>query len=457
MMYMKTQKRIIYLKYISLLVVMIFGYNVLGQQNGTIIDQIIATVGDEVILKSEIEHEINRAKAENKVSFEGNIKSQIIESMLISKLLSSQATIDSVAVTEEDVEKQLDGRMEQYLKYAGSKEKLEEYFKKSLAEIKQELRDATREMLVVDKMKQEIIKDVRVTPAEVREAYNKFPKDSLMLMPEKLMIEQITRKPGISKEEKDRVREQLRRYRDEIYKGGSFATYAVLHSEDPGSAARGGELGYMSRTELVDEFASVAFNLKPGKISKIVETEFGFHIIQLIEKKGDKVNVRHILLKPVVSEEFKTKAHLDLDSIRTKLLAEELTFGNAAMYYSDDKKTRNNGGLIMNPRTGGAFFEKPQLPPIISRYSQEMKEGDISETFYDTDERVPVYKFFRIKHKIPEHKANLDDDWSIFENIVLGQKKQEVLSEWIDEKIKNTYIQLNKNIAKEKFSHEWVK
>lgn len=453
MTYMKMLRRIIRLSYISLFICTIS--NTTAETKLSTIDQIIATVGDEIILKSEIEHEINRAKAENRVSFDGNIRSQIIESMLISKLLSSQAAIDSVVVGEDEVEKQLEGRMQQYLKYAGSKEKLEEYFKKTYGEIKQELRDATREMLVVDKMKNEIIKDVKVTPAEVRQAYREFPKDSLMLMPEKVMIEQVTRKPGVSQAEKDRIRSKLRQFRDDIYKGGSFATYAVLHSEDPGSAAKGGELGYMSRTELVPEFADVAFNLKAGKISKIVETEFGFHIIQLIDKKGGKVNVRHILLKPIIDNHFKMKARKELDSVRNELLANKLSFKEAARYFSDDKKTRNNGGLIMNPKTGGAFFEKTQLPSIISRYSQNMKENEISEVFFDTDERVPVYKFFKIKNKIAEHKANLNDDWSIFENIVLSKKKQEVLNEWIDEKIKDTYIELNENIAKEEFKHKW--
>lgn len=455
MKYMKMPKRRISLKFISLSLLFLGIMPLYAQEKGVVIDQIVAMVGDEVILESELQYEISRARAENKVSMQGNVAAQVIESMLMSKLLKEQAIIDSVVVTEDEVERQLDQRIDDYLRYAGSEKKLEQYFKKTMPEIRNELRDVTRDRLIIEKMQNEIVKDVKVTPAEVRTNFREMSQDSLPLMPEKLMIQQITKKPEISEAEKDRIQKKLREYREEVYKGGSFATLAVLYSEDPGSVSKGGELGYMPRTALVDEFADEAFSLKPGKISKIVQTEFGFHIIQLIGKKGDQINVRHILLKPKIEEAFKKKAQAKLDSVRTAILNGDITFEQAAFRYSDDKDTRNNSGLLMNQRTMGAFFEKPQLPAIISRNLEGIKEGELSSTFYDTDERTPMYKFFRIKSRVPEHTANLNEDWEIFEKMVLAKKKQEVLNEWISDKIKDTYVEINENISRDDFRYDW--
>ncbi len=457
MKYMKMPKTKIKLQFISLFAFLLGIMPLQAQQKGTIIDQIVAMVGDEVILESEVQYEINRAKAENKVSLSGDIQAQVIENMLMSKLLKEQAIIDSVMVTPDEVERQLDQRMQSYLKYAGSKEKLEQYFKKSTAEIRNELRDATRDMLTIERMKNEIVKDVKVTPAEVRASYFEIPKDSLPLMPEKLMIQQITKKPEISEKEKDRIQKKLRKFREDVYKGGSFATLAVLHSEDLGSATKGGELGYQPRTTFVDEFADEAFSLKPGKISKIVQTEFGFHIIQLIDKKGDKVNVRHILLKPVIEEELKAKARKQLDSVRTAIIDDKISFDVAAQRYSNDKDTRNNSGLLMNMRDASPYFQKPTLPADISRHIDGLKENQISEVFFAANERIPVFKFFKIKKLIPEHKANLEEDWAIFENMVLAKKKQEVLNDWIREKIKDTYIEISDEISRKNFTYDWSK
>lgn len=457
---MKMPRKIIGFKFISFILVFVaMAQMVNGEKKGTVIDRIVANVGDEIILLSELREQMKYAKSGNAVALEGSLESQVIESMLMSKLLQAQASIDSIMVTEKEVEMQLDNRMKEFLRYAGSEERLEKHYNKKIPQIRNELRDATRDQLIVEKMKEEIVKDVKVTPAEVRIRYNKVPQDSLPMMPEKLMIEQITRKPEISQKEKDRIQEKLREYRDKIYQGGSFATYAVLYSEDPGSASRGGELGFKSRADFVEEFANEAFNLKPGKISKIIQTEFGFHIIQLIERRGDQINVRHILLKPNVEEKYKEKAKNQLDTIRNSILKDEITFDEAAMRYSDDKDTRNNGGLLMNPRTMGAYLQKPELPPVISRNLEGVKEGELSSIFYDDDVLggVPAFKFFRIKKRVPEHKANLNEDWEIFENIVINEKKQEVLSEWIEERIKDTYIEINKNISREGFKYQWTK
>lgn len=455
---MKTQKEKGILKHIKIFFLIGFiGAVAPSTAQETVIDEIVGVVGDKVILKSDVETEIIRMKNETQTAVKGGLETVILENMLISKLLLAQAEIDSIEVSEAEVENQLDARIDQYVRYSGSIEKLEEYFNKTVAEMKNELRDPTRDQLIAQKMQREIVKDIKVTPAEVRAKFREIPADSLPVMPTKMMVEQIVRYPEISQKEEDRIREKLRTIRDEVYQGASFATKAVFFSEDPGSAQRGGELGYMAKSSLVEEFAKAAFNLRPGKISKIVQTEFGFHIIQLIDRRGDKVNVRHILMKPKTEPELKLKAQNQMDSIRNLVLEEKLSFDLAAMHYSDDKNSRLNGGLVVNPQTGGAYFEKAELPASISRNIQNLKVQELSEVFFDESGGRESYKFVRIKSEIPEHKANLNEDWSIFENLTLESKKQEVLEAWIKEKLENTYTDLSQEYRDFPYQYSWIK
>jgi len=320
------------------------------------------------------------------------------------------------------------------------------------------LRDMTRNDKIKQKMQAEITKNITATPAEVRDLYNNIPTDSLPVIPGELQIQQITRSPKITDTEKDRIREKLRNFRDRIMKGESFATLAVLYSEDPGSAPRGGELGFTPRANLVPEFANEAFNLKPGKISKIVESEYGFHIIQLIDRKGERINVRHILLKPRIQQEDRTAATQQLDSIADMIRNDKIKFEEAAFYYSDDKDTKNNGGLIVNPYNASSKFTKESLAPAIAKAVNKLKVGEISEAFLDDQRGQESYKIIKIKSQTKPHKANLADDWSQFENMLKQQKQQDLLNKWISEKQSSTYISIDDSYKNSKFRFKnWIK
>ncbi|RZT93435.1 periplasmic chaperone for outer membrane proteins SurA [Ancylomarina subtilis] len=422
------------------------------------IDKIIAVVGNQVVLKSDVENRFLGLKAQGYQSGSVDLKSEIFEDLLIEKLMIAQAQVDSIEVTEQEVENDLQRKIEMYIQRIGSKEKLEQYFKKSIADMKNELRDMTRNDKIKQKMQAEITKNITATPAEVRDLYDNIPTDSLPVIPGELQIQQITRSPKITDTEKDRIREKLRNFRDRIMKGESFATLAVLYSEDPGSAQRGGELGFTPRANLVPEFANEAFNLKPGKISKIVESEYGFHIIQLIDRKGERINVRHILLKPRIQQEDRTAATQQLDSIADMIRNDKIKFEEAAFYYSDDKDTKNNGGLIVNPYNASSKFTKESLAPAIAKAVNKLKVGEISEAFLDDQRGQESYKIIKIKSQTKPHKANLADDWSQFENMLKQQKQQDLLNKWISEKQSSTYISIDDSYKNAKFRFKnWIK
>ncbi|RXQ96117.1 peptidylprolyl isomerase [Ancylomarina salipaludis] len=422
------------------------------------IDKIIAVVGNQVVLKSDVENRFLGLQAQGYQSGSVDLKSEIFEDLLIEKLMIAQAQVDSIEVTEQEVENDLERKIEMYIQRIGSKEKLEQYFKKSISDMKNELRDMTRNDKIKQKMQAEITKNITATPAEVRELYNNISKDSLPVIPGELQIQQITRSPKITDDEKDRIREKLRNFRDRIMKGESFATLAVLYSEDPGSAPRGGELGFTPRANLVPEFANEAFNLKPDKISKIVESEYGFHIIQLIDRKGERINVRHILLKPHIQQEDRTAATQQLDSIADMIRNDKIKFEEAAFYYSDDKDTKNNGGLIVNQYNSSSKFTKESLAPAIAKAVNKLKVGEISEAFLDDQRGQEAYKIIKIKSQTKPHKANLADDWNQFENMLKQQKQQDLLNKWISEKQSSTYISIDDSYKNAKFRFKnWIK
>lgn len=422
------------------------------------IDNIIAVVGNQVVLKSDVENRFLSLQAQGYTSGSVDLKTEIFEDLLIQKLMIAQAQIDSIEVTDQEVENDLDRKMEMYIQRIGSKEKLEQYFNKTILEMKNDLRDDTRDEKIKEKMQAEITKDIHTTPAEVREYFNSIKEDSLPIIPGELQIQQVVKYPQISDEEKDRIREKLRSFRDRIANGESFATLAVLYSEDPGSAQRGGELDYMPRANLVPEFANVAFNLKTDKVSKIVETEYGFHIIQLIDRKGERINVRHILLKPKIEEGKRKLAEKQLDSIADLVRNGKMEFDEAAFYFSDDKDTRNNGGLIINPYTATSKFEKDNLPPAIAQQVNKLKTNEISAAFLDATEGKEAYKIIKIKSETKSHKANLSDDWSQFENMLQATKQQEILNKWIKEKQSNTYVHIDDTYKNAKFRFKgWQK
>ena len=445
------------MRYLSLLVLLFLASYASAQKN--VIDKIIAVVGEEIVLKSDIENQFLHEQSQGLVNSSTDSRTRILENLLVQKLLVAQAKIDSIEVTDTEVENALNSQLEQYVQHIGSRERLETYFGKSYEDIKNEMRNPLREQIITQRMQSKIVENVRVTPSEVRYFYRKFNKDSLPEVPDKYEIQQIVIKPRISDTEKERIRNRLRDFREEILAGKqTFNTLAVLYSEDPGSAAKGGELGYQTKSALAPAFAEAAFSLKPGRVSKIVETEFGFHILQYIDRQGDKVNVRHILLRPRISDEERQEAIQHLDTVLTYIHDGKATFEEAAAYFSMDKKTRNNGGLIFNEEDADSKLPRATIEGEMARQVNKLKVGEISSPFLDQTRTGEEYKVIKIKAYYPSHTANLDDDWISFENGLKSKKQQEVLDKWIKEKQANTYIHIDEDYKNSKFHYDgWFK
>ncbi|WP_298614289.1 peptidylprolyl isomerase [uncultured Odoribacter sp.] len=422
-----------------------------------VVDKIIAIVGEEIILKSDIENEFLHEQGQGLISTTSDYRAEILERQLIQKLLLAQAKLDSISVTEDEVENEVNSRVQYLTTNIGSRERLEAYFGKNIEEIKSDMRAPIREKLITEMMQQKIVEKIRSTPSEIKTFYKKLPKDSLPDIPDKYEIQQIVIKPAISEAEKERIREKLRGFRDQILSGEkTFNTLAVLYSED-GSAVRGGELGYSTKSMWDPAFAEAAFSLKPGKISKIVESEFGFHIIQLIDRQGERINVRHIILQPKISDSEREEAIHRLDSIREYILDKEMTFEDAAYYFSTDKQTRNNGGL-MSGKNGDSRIEKAEIEGDMAKQVNRMKVGEISEPFVSKSEAREEYKIIKVKAFYPQHKANLEDDWQIFEMLLKNEKQMDKLEKWIKEKQENTYIHIDDSYKNSKFRYEgWIK
>lgn len=445
------------MRYLSLLVLLFLATYVSAQNN--VIDKIVAVVGEEIVLKSDIENDLLHAQSQGTIAPGTDPRAQIFENKLIQKLLLAQAKIDSVTVTDSEVENALNSQLEQYVQHIGSRERLEAYFGKSYDDIKNEMRNPLRDQMITQRMQGKIVGNVRITPSEVRYFYRKFNKDSLPEVPAKYEIQQIVIKPRISDTEKERIRNRLRDFREDIQAGKqTFNTLAVLYSEDPGSSAKGGELGYLSKNDLAPEFAEAAFSLKPGRISKIVETEFGFHIIQYIDRQADKINVRHILLRPKIEEKEREEAIQHLDSIATYIKDGELTFEQAAYLFSMDKKTKNNGGLIFNEYDADSKLPRDMIKGDMARQVNTLQVNEMSEPFLDRTEKGEEYKIIKIKAYYPSHTANLDDDWLSFEDGLKRKKEQELLAKWIKEKQENTYIHVDDSFKNIKFHYDgWIK
>jgi peptidyl-prolyl cis-trans isomerase SurA len=451
-------------KIIATLLVL-FSLTVSAQKN--VIDAVIAVVGDEIILKSDIENQYYQIKTSGQVDLSTpekrqELRCQILEQFLFQKLLLNQAKIDSLEVSETEVQNNLDRRINYFIQQIGSQEKLEQYFGKTLLEIKADLKEDLRNQMLIEKEQNQITKDIDISPKEVKECYNKIPKDSLKIFDRQYEIAQIVIKPQIDDREKWRIRKQLEDIREKIINGGSFEAMARLYSDDLESAKHGGDLGWVGRTILDPDFAKAAFALKnPGDISRIVQTKFGFHIIKLVEKEGDRIHVKHILIKPEISDEQLIKAKNKLDSIRNLILKDTLTFEQAAEKFSEDEQTKYNGGIIMNSQTGLSRFTLNEIKdPTMLDLLQKMKEGDISSPFLYID---PVsgeksLKIIKVVKIIPPHKANLKEDYQYIKNLCLNNKKQEVLDKWVKDEIKNTYIKINSDKYKKcKFNYNWLK
>lgn len=412
-----------------------------------IIDEVIAVVGDNPVLLSDVEFQHQQAMMQG-ANFQGDLKCHIFEQLLLQNLLLEQAKLDSIEVSENMVIMQVDRQINEFVNRAGSKEKLEEWLNKPLHRIKSEQRVIVRNQMLTQQMQSDITGGVKVTPAEIRAFYRNTSPDSLPMVASQYEIQQITIFPKIDTEEIESVKSRLRDFQRQVAEGRDFATLAVLYSEDQGSAARGGELGFMARAELVPEFAQVAFNMQePGRVSKIVESEFGYHIIQLIERQGDRVNVRHILLRPKAKPEAIMAARERADSIAGFIRQDSISFEVAALKYSMDKDTRINGGLMINPYDNSTKFEVQMIPPAINRQLETMEVGSISDPFMMKDERLgkDYFSVIKLKSKTDAHRANINDDYQLIQTILENKKREEIFNKWIVTKQKESYISISPN------------
>lgn len=430
-----------------------------GFAQDKMVDQIVAVVGGNIILKSEIERMLIDQQAQG-ITSEGDMKCEILEQFLIDKLLVAEAEHDTlINVTASQVNQRMDQQMQMYISYIGSEKAVEDYFKKPIVTIKAEMQENIRNQLLSQQMKQKIVEDVKVTPSEVRRHFKGLSEDEIPTVPTQYEYAQITLQPKVTLEEENRVKARLRELKKRIENGASFATMAVLYSEGP-SAKDGGVIGYLGRGQLDPAYASVAYNLKPGKVSNVVKSAFGYHIIQFVDKKGEKVNTRHILMKPKISVEAKEEAYNRLDSLAKLIRKDEITFEQAAMMFSYDKNTRNNGGVAINPNTMSSKFSIEELDPDVSKILTKMNVNEISKPFETktTENQQTVYKIVKLLKKIDAHKADLQNDYQQLSDMYLATKKEQVLHNWISKRQSDTYIRIDPTYANCNFKFkDWIK
>lgn len=444
-----------------LLLFMLVGLTVKAQDN--VIDEVVWVVGDEAILKSDVENERLNAQYEGR-RFDGDPYCVIPEELAVQKLFLHQAEIDSIEVSEQEVIQKVEQQTAWLIEQIGSKEKMEEYYNKTSTQIREMLRENIRNGLIVQQMQRELVGDIKLTPAEVRNYFKNLPPDSIPSIPTRVEVQIITREPKIKEEEIERVKKTLREFTDRIYKGESFSMLARFYSEDPGSARRGGEYGFTGRGELTPEFANVIFNMTdPKKISKVFETEYGYHIAQLIEKRGDRVSYRHILMKPKVDEAEIEEALNKLDTLANDIRKGKVTFDEAATWVSQDKDTKNNHGLLANPQTGTSRFEMQHLAGMVSqevaKVVEGMQIGEISKPFTMINSKgKEVCAIVKLKNRIDAHKATITEDYQRLKSMVTAKRSEEKIQEWIVEKQKTTYVRINPNWRNCDFKYPgWIK
>ncbi len=449
------------LKLTALLLTGILAFAATGlKAQDKVIDQIVAIVGGNIILKSEIEDMFIQQQAQG-ITSEGDMKCEILEDFLVDKLLVAEALLDTnIVVTDNQINQNLDGRLQMFINHFGSEKEVENYFKKPIPQLKADLQEVIKNQLLSSQMQNKIVQDVTVTPSEVRYHFRNLKDEEIPTIPQQYEYLQITIQPAIDLEEDNRVKAQLRDLKRRIEEeGASFATLAVMYSEAPESR-QGGEIGYLGRAQLDPAYAAAAFNLKGDKVSNVVKSDFGYHIIQLIDRKGEKINTRHILMRPKVSPEALEAASLRLDSLANMIRKNDISFENAAMMFSHDKTTRNNGGLVINPNTMSSRFSVEELDPDISKVITRMKINEISDPFQTTDEttKQTVFKIIKLISKTDGHKANLQSDYQQLAQMYLEKKKQEVLEEWIAKQQAKTYIRIDNTYANCNFRFKnWIK
>ncbi len=427
-----------------------------------VVDRVIAVVGQNMIKQSELETAFLQQKMNSKLIIENEFeqKCNLLESMLINKLMLHQAEIDSIEVTDEEVNREMDNRIRYMISAYGSQEMLEKQMRKSLSEIKSYYKDVIKENIMIAQIEQKLTGTLSVTPQEVVDFYNSIPKDSLPTIEQEYVLSQIVKMPKVSEEEKERVKAKLNEYRDRVLKGSKFSTIATLYSEDPASAKKGGELGFFSRGDMVGEFENAAFALQDGEISPIIETKYGYHIIQMIERRGNQVNCRHILLQPKVTPQQLGEAYQELENIKKQIDNGEITFEEAIVKYSEDP-SKVNEGLIVNPHNASAIFSKDAINETIYNIEKVdfnyMKQGEITKPVKFKTELSEAYRLIKVNRKTDAHKVDLTLDYDKVQASALDNKKTEVIKEWANKRLKKTYVKIEPEYQSCDFKLNWIK
>jgi peptidyl-prolyl cis-trans isomerase SurA len=413
-----------------------------------VIDQIVAVVGSNPILKSDIETAAIQAQAQG-VTTEGDQKCEILEQLLEQKLLLAEADLDTmIIVSDNQINQQMDRRMNYFIENIGSEKEVEKYFSKSINQLKAEMSETIKEQLKTEQMQAKIIAKVTATPSEVRQFFRQLPSKDIPEITSQMEYAQITILPAITEKEDLEVKAKLRDFKKRVENGDNFATLAIMYSEDPGSARNGGEMDYVGRAMLDPAFATEAFNLKPNQVSKVVKSEFGYHIIQLIDRKGEKIKCRHILLRPKIDLKELEKAKNRIDSIADFIRKGKITWEQATFLYSSDKSTRNNGGLVTSQRNGSSKFSVTELDPDVSKEITTMNIGETSRPFVTVDDKQrQVYKIIKLINKTKAHPANLQEDYQSLSEMFLTKKKEETYRKWIAKQQAKTYIHVDDTFA----------
>ena len=436
----------------------IFASIAISAQNN-IAEEVAWVVGDQLIYKSEIEAMYQQMQYE-RTPINGDPYCVIPEKIAVEKLFLHQADIDTVEVQNSMIQQQVDSRINYYISNLGSKEKVEQYFRKTIPQMREEMTEMWKNQSRVQQVQASLTKNLKTTPSDVRKYFSNLHADSIPFVPMQVEVQIITLNPIIPLQEIEDVKARLRDYSNRITNGESeFSTLAILYSED-GSSVRGGEIGFMGRGHLEPEYAAVAFNLNDTKkVSKIVETQYGYHIIQLIEKRGDRINTRHILLRPKVSDKDLTAAIERLDSVRADILDKKFTFEDAAPVISQDKDTRNSKGVMVNSESGTIRFEMSQLPQEIAHQVNKLNPGEISMPFIMKDPKLnrDIVAIVKLTNRIEGHKANLSDDYQLIKSMYEASAKANIISEWINKKIDDTYIRIEDGWNNCQFEHNWLK
>lgn len=443
-------------KGILLSVVALLSQMSFAQQSGDIVDGIAGVIGKNVILVSDVEKGLMQYQAQGVAVYDG-MECKVFEDLMVEKLLVHQAVTDSIVVSDDEVKSSVDQRLQMLVSRVGSMKELEKFYNKEEDELRDEMFDILKDQLLAQRMQQEIIADVDITPEEVREFFNSIPKEELPQFGTEVVMAHIMKKPILSKETKEETIAKLNKIRAEILQGSSFKTKAILYSEDPGSSAKGGAYFGVRKGQFVKPFEEAAFNLQEGEISEPVETEFGFHIIQLIKRKGEELDLRHILIKPVIRPQDLEETELALDSIRAKVLREELVFEKAAEEFSDDENTKFNDGIMINPRTGDTHFELNHIDRAMYFKVEALEVGDISTVIYlETERGEQQFSIVKLIDRIEPHVADFSKDYQKIKQMALAKKKERISEEWVQKHIKKAYIRISGEYRKCEYKNEWL-